>query len=243
MSAATNGKHGPVLDLALSPARKAGQPPSFKLAEVFESMDPLTQKIVAFGAGLFIGLFLRRKKTGPYYAHSIKLSSTQLEQVKQLAQPSSHARRVRRQMRRCNLRRLQMWFSPASSSLFVTFEYTGKNLAKDLDRMGNEGRVGEWWQQLEQVQVPDKWGSMAPSKGGSYTEWWSTCECVFAQETPAAKLRGIGNTGATSAKSDSQNMGNKIGERTSVRVLAPGGTGLALLLGAPSSHDKYDVRH
>jgi L-rhamnose mutarotase len=69
----------------------------------------------------------------------------------------------------CNIKNYSIYLK--DDLLFSYFEYYGKDLKTDLDRMAAHPKTQEWWAIMKPMQEP-----LASRKEG---EWWAEMEEVF----------------------------------------------------------------
>ena len=65
-------------------------------------------------------------------------------------------------------------FPDGNHYLFGYFEYTGKDFAADMKRMGDDPKTKEWWSHTDPMQIP-----LSNKKDD---EWWKNMEEVFQQD-------------------------------------------------------------
>ena len=70
-----------------------------------------------------------------------------------------------------------IFYDPTTSILFANFKYVGYDYAGDMERMGENAKVREWW------AMTDGWQeSLVPGATGSASgepSWWKGVEEVF----------------------------------------------------------------
>jgi L-rhamnose mutarotase len=101
------------------------------------------------------------------YGTIIRVRPERLEQYKRL-----HAAvwpRILEMIRKCNIRNYSIFHK--DGWLFSYFEYTGDDLAADMERIGTDPTVQQWWAICKPCLKP-----LATRKPG---EWWAEMEEVF----------------------------------------------------------------
>ncbi len=72
-------------------------------------------------------------------------------------------------IRKCNIHNYSIYHK--DGFLFSYFEYHGKNLAADMEKMAADPKTQEWWALMKPMQIPLE--TRAPG------EWWTEMKEVF----------------------------------------------------------------
>ncbi len=81
---------------------------------------------------------------------------------------------VKARLKEANIRNYSIYltqFPDGRYYLFSYFEYAGDDFKADMERMGHDPKVKEWWQETDPCQLP--------LANRAENEWWKGMEEVF----------------------------------------------------------------